>query len=206
MLFRSVLGFSKVMKYLFETHEVEVKFLFIGLMAGTLPSVFNQANKKGFKITYMIPFALTFGGTLLAMLLESSTVLVQSQLAPDFLMRGLFGIIIGMGTIIPGISSSFMLMTVGGYELLLDGIVNFDIPFMVPVVMGFSLSILIFAKIINFLFKKLYGVTYYGILGFVLGSILMIAPPMVVWMEVVVGFSLCIVGFLFSFKLNKLMV
>ena len=41
-----VLGFSKVMKYLFETHEVEVKFLFIGLMAGTLPSVFNQANKK----------------------------------------------------------------------------------------------------------------------------------------------------------------
>ena len=55
-----VLGFSRVMKYLFEHHESQVKFLFIGLMLGTLPYVFKEANKKGFKRTYILPCIIAF--------------------------------------------------------------------------------------------------------------------------------------------------
>jgi len=201
-----ILGFSKIMKYLFEFHEAQVKFLFIGLMVGTLPSVFREANKKGFKSIYIVPCVVTFSMTVFAMMIESTAVILSQGEAPNTMIRGLYGVIIGIGTIVPGISSSFMLMYVGGYEYLLDGIVNFDIPFMIPVVMGFGLSILLFAKIISILFKKLYGYTYYSILGFVIGSILTILPPVTVGSELVVGLALCAVGFVASFRLNKLML
>lgn len=201
-----ILGFSRIMKYLFEFHEAQVKFLFIGLMVGTLPSVFHEANKKGFKKSYILPCALTFSITVLALIIETNAVILSEGEAPNVLIRGLYGLIIGIGTIVPGVSSSFMLMYVGGYEFLLDGIVNFDIPFMIPVVLGFGLSILLFAKIISILFKKMYGLTYYSILGFVMGSILTILPPVTVGVELMVGIILCVIGFLFSFKLNKLML
>ena len=201
-----ILGFSKIMKYLFEFHEAQVKFLFIGLMVGTLPSVFREANKKGFKPIYVLPCIVTFSVTVLAMMIESNAVIITEGEVPNVLVRGLYGFIIGIGTIVPGVSSSFMLMYVGGYEFLLDGIVNFDIPFMIPVGLGFGISILIFAKIISILFKKAYGLTYYSILGFVIGSILTILPPNTVGTELMVGIALCLIGFIFSFKLNKLML
>jgi len=46
----------------------------------------------------------------------------------------------------------------------------------VPVCIGFSLSILLFARMINFLFRRGYGYTYYAVLGFVLGSIIATIP------------------------------
>jgi len=201
-----ILGFSKIMKYLFEFHEAQVKFLFIGLMVGTLPSVFREANKKGFKRIYIVPCVLTFSVTVLTMLFESSAVVLAKSDAPSAMLRGLYGTIIGLGTIVPGVSSSFMLMFVGGYEFLLDGIVNFDIPFMIPVALGFGLSILLFAKIISILFKNHYGITYYSILGFVMGSILTILPPFTMGSGLITGLILCAAGFLFSLKLNKLML
>lgn len=200
-----VLGFSRIMKTLFETHEVEMKFMFIGLMLGTLPAVLRDANKQGFKWTYILPFCVTLGGSILAMSFEADMVVVKTSVAPDFILRGVFGVLIGFGTIVPGISSSFMLMAVGGYEHLLEGIVNLDVTFMFPVLMGFGLSILLFAKVINLLFKHFYGITYYGILGFVIGSIGMILPYNVVWMELLVGGILFFAGFMFSLKLNKIM-
>src|SRR5574344_1894596 len=33
---------------------------FVGFMIGTLPSLFNEATKEGFKKTYLIPLAITF--------------------------------------------------------------------------------------------------------------------------------------------------
>ena len=44
-----VLAFSRIMDYLFLNYDVQVKYLFIGLMIGTLPAVFKQANRKGFR-------------------------------------------------------------------------------------------------------------------------------------------------------------
>ena len=70
--------------------------------------------------------------------------------------------------------------------------------------MGFGLSILLFANIINFLFKRIYGYTYYTVLGFVLGSIISIAPPLDISMEFLFGFLLCLVGGIASYKLSNL--
>jgi putative membrane protein len=68
------LAFGNIMKYLFEFHESQVKLFFIGLMLGSLPSVFKDANKKGFKKHYILPSIITFGITIAFMILENSVI------------------------------------------------------------------------------------------------------------------------------------
>lgn len=200
-----ILGFSKIMKYLFENYESEVKFLFIGLMIGTLPFVVKEANKKGFKYRYLIACVITFSITLLAVFMENMVTGITLVEEPGVLMRTVYGGVIGIGTIVPGISSSFILMYIGAYEFLLDGIVSFNIPFMIPVGLGFGLSILMFAKVIQYFFKKFYGYTYYTILGFVIGSILTLIPDISARRELVIEALLCFIGFLLSYQLNARM-
>lgn len=199
-----ILGFSNVMKYLFEHHESQVKFLFIGLMVGTLPYVFKEANKKGFKRTYILPCIVAFSITLLFMVLENNVIDIIPESSPSLIALIIYGVIIGFGTIVPGVSSSFILMYIGAYEMLLDAIVSINLMVIIPVGVGFGLSILLFAKIINFLFKKVYGYTYYTILGFVMGSIISIAPPLDISLEFLFGVLISIIGCIVSYKLSSL--
>ncbi|MDF2520155.1 MAG: hypothetical protein K0R84_783 [Clostridia bacterium] len=198
-----VLGFSKVMKYLFEYHEAQVKFLFIGLMIGTLPSVVKEANKHGFKKSYLLPCIITFGISVLFVMLENSVINIIPESNPGLAALIVYGVIIGFGTIVPGISSSFILMYIGAYEILLDGIASLNFAVLIPVAIGFALSVLFFAKLISLLFKKIYGYTYYSVLGFVLGSIITIFPDIEASMQYVAGIIICIIGFYLSFALSN---
>lgn len=198
-----VLGFSKIMKYLFENHDAQVKYLFIGLMIGTLPAVFKEANKRGFKKVYLLPCIITFSITILFMILENSAINIIPENNPGIIAFIIYGVIIGFGTIVPGISSSFILMYIGAYEILLDGIVNFDLMVIIPVGIGFVISIILFAKLISLLFKRIYGYTYYTVLGFVIGSIITIFPGIEFNIEHLIGLVLCLIGFYMSFSLSN---
>jgi putative membrane protein len=198
-----VLLFSKIMKYLFENYNSEVKYLFIGLMIGTLPAVFKEANKKGFKKSYILPCIITFGITILFIILENGVINIIPEGKPGLIELIIYGAITGFGTIVPGISSSFILMYIGAYEVMLDAIVNFDLMLLIPIGIGFVLSILMFAKLISLLFKKVYGYTYYAVLGFVIGSIITIFPGIEFNLKYLIGILLCVIGFYLSFSLTK---
>ena len=198
-----ILIFSKIMKYLFENYNTQVKYLFIGLMIGTLPAVFKEANMKGFKKSYILPCIITFGITILFVILENGVINIIHDGQPGLIELMIYGAITGFGTIVPGISSSFILMYIGAYEVMLDAIVNFDLTLLIPIGMGFALSILMFAKLISLLFKKAYGYTYYAVLGFVIGSIITIFPGIGFSLEYLIGISLCFIGFYLSFSLTK---
>ena len=199
-----ILGFSRIMKYLFEFHESQVKFLFIGLMCGTIPSVIKDANKRGFKIPYLIPLIIAFGMTTVFTLLENNVINMIPDTSPGLPALLIYGAIIGFGTIVPGVSSSFILMYIGVYEALLDGLVSFNLMIIIPVGLGFGLSILLFARIINFLFRRAYGYTYYAVLGFVLSSIIAIVPSTQLGLELVFGIVYSVLGISISLGCGKL--
>ena len=198
-----ILGFSNIMKYLFEHHETQITFLFIGLMLGTLPSVIKEANKDGFKKQFLLPCIIAFIVTSLFSVLEGSVLNIIPKDNPSLIALVIYGIIIGFGTIVPGISSSVILMFLGAYRIVLDAIASIDLVILIPAGIGFSFSILLFAKVINFLFKKIYGYTYYTILGFVLGSIIAILPSMTFTLEYLLGMVICIIGFYLSYGFSK---
>ena len=198
-----VLGFSKIMQYLFQYYEVQVKYLFIGLMLGTLPLVFRQANKKGFKGIYIIPCIIAFGITIITVVLENAGIDIIPDAAPGMLQLVLYGAIIGVGTIVPGISASFVLMYFGAYQIVLDGLANINLSILVPVGTGFVFSIILFAKFISLLFKKAYGFTYYAVIGFVIGSIISIFPGISFSSEYLISILLFIMGYIITFSLSK---
>ncbi|HHW30615.1 MAG TPA: DUF368 domain-containing protein [Clostridiaceae bacterium] len=198
------LAFGNIMKYLFEHYEIQVKLLFIGLMLGSLPFVLKEANKQGFKKYYIFPCIITLGLTVLFLILEKRYVNIVPKGSTGIIVLLIYGAIIGFGTIVPGASSAFILMYFGAYEVLLDGLVNMDLMILIPVGLGCGLSILLFAKIISYLFKKFHGITYYTVLGFVLGSIITIFPEINFNIGYLIGIILGVLGFIGSYKLSQI--
>lgn len=198
-----VLVFSNIMEYLFEHYNVEVRYLFVGLMIGTFPSVFKTANKNGFKKKYLISFLIALLSTALFTFLEDGIVNIVSEDAPGILELIIYGVIVGFGTIVPGVSSSVILMYIGAYNTLLRAIASVNISLLMPIGIGFVLSFLVLAKVISFLFQYAYGYTYYAVLGFVIGSIVPIFPGAGFSLQYLISFIIMVIGFSISFCLSK---
>lgn len=198
-----IIAFGKIMNYLFANFNTEVRYLFIGLMIGTFPALFKKANKNGFHKTYYYPFIIALGLTLLFAGLGNNLVATDPIVKPETLDLITYGIIIGFGTIVPGISASIILMYIGAYQQLLEAIANIDIAMLIPTGIGFIISIIIFAKIINLLFKRFYGYTYYAVLGFVIGSIVPIFPGIALDWQYLLPIALFIIGLALSYYLSK---
>jgi len=198
-----ILAFGRIMKYMLENHNTEIRYLFIGLIAGTFPEMFKQANKHGFKNRYILPFATTLLITIVFTVLENRNISIAATSQPSMVQLVIYGAIIGFGTIIPGISASVILMYIGGYQVLLDAVSNINIAVLIPAGLGFILSVILFAKLISLLFKNAYGFTYYAVLGFVLGSILPIFPGIAFSLSYLICLLILITGFYLSFYLSR---
>ncbi|SCG84195.1 putative membrane protein [Proteiniborus sp. DW1] len=198
-----ILVFSRLINYLFKNYNIEVKYLFIGLIIGTFPTLFKQANKKGFKYSYLIPFIITLGIAVVFSVLEGKVMNIIPNSGDGILHLIIYGSIIGFGTIIPGVSASFILMYIGAYELVLDSIASINIQILFPLGIGFVLSIVLFARLISWLFKRAFGYTNYAVLGFVIGSIIPIFPGFQLDSRYLIGLGLFIVGLYVSLYLSK---
>lgn len=173
-----ILLFGKLIGWLFDHYEIQTSFLFIGLMAGTLPSVLHTANRDGFKLWYLLPMLGGIALTLTLGLLEGVSY-EGGDAGLGFPVLLLAGAVIGFGTIVPGVSSSFILMSAGLYQPLLNVLNTMDIPRLLPVALGFGVFVLLFAKLVDWLYRKAYGLISYIVFGLLIGSIPPVAVP--VW-------------------------
>jgi len=199
-----VLAFSNVINYLFRHYELEVKYLFIGLMLGTFPNLRKQANKEGFQKSYLIPFVIVLALAVFLAVLEKIGTEGAAAGMPGFLSLVFYGIVIGFGTIIPGISSSVILMYLGAYGLMMEGISRLKPAVLIPAGIGFVLSVLLFAKLINWLFRKAYGYTFYAVLGLTAGSLISVFPGFGFTISHIIGYILLIAGTIISYLLSNL--
>ncbi len=197
-----ILAFSRIIEFLFRHYETEVRYAFVGLMLGTLPTVIKEANKKGFKQRYLIPFIISLCLTLVITYLEHHSVNIINEAGTGAVHVIIYGIIIGFGTIIPGISASIILMYIGAYEIVIAAISNLQLEIIIFLGIGFVLSVLLFAKLISMLFSKAYGFTYYAILGLVLGSIISIFPGFEFSFYYLSNILILILSFMLSYSLS----
>jgi putative membrane protein len=68
---------------------------------------------------------------------------------PGFVFLIAAGLIIAVGFVLPGISTSFMLLVLGLYEITLNAINTVNIPFLIPLVLGVAGGTIGTAKIIE---------------------------------------------------------
>lgn len=179
----SILLFSNIISYCLENYRFPTILFFIGIIIGGLPLLLkkvkgtsNISNYIIFSITFMIIMIMTF-----ASVKDNNISLSVINIGT---IIGLFisGVIAATTMILPGISGSFMLMLFGYYTPIVNAIsdlsklnnVLHNLIILGFLGMGILLGIFASAKAIEALLKKYEIKTYYGILGFVVASIISI--------------------------------
>lgn len=195
-----ILLFGRVIGFLFDNYNMQIRCLFIGLMVGTLPSVFRTANKQGFKGWYLLPMLLAAGMTALFAFLDTLSY-TGGDTGLTWPLLFISGAVVGFGMIVPGVSSSFILMACGLYEPLLRIFNQMDIVKLIPVGIGFGLFILLFAKLVDWLYRKAYGFVSYIVAGLLIGSIFPVIPPLQMDVTSSLALLLAVLGCLLSWGL-----
>ncbi|NLO82046.1 MAG: DUF368 domain-containing protein [Clostridiales bacterium] len=168
------LALARVVEALFNSLSTLVICLFVGLIVGTCPSLFDKVNKrtptKGswsfFTISLIIFFAF------LSYLKSESTI----EIEPNAWWYLLCGFIWGISIVIPGLSSSSILIFLGLYQDMVEHISDIRMSVMLPVLGGIIIAVLISARLVNFLLEKHHALIVEIILGIVISSTLMIIP------------------------------
>jgi len=198
-----VLAFSKVVEWAFGHYPAQFTWLFIGFIAGTFPSLIKASGKQGRKAWHWGLLAIVALGTLFLMRWLANIRSVQ--MAQNFGSWLLSGAMIGLGVVVPGMSPSNFLIYLGLYEPMASGISRLDFGVIIPLALGGLACVLLFAKLVSWLFKKFYALMYHIILGIVVGSTLAIIPAGVRGLGMIAVCALLFMaGGVVSFLLAKL--
>ena len=197
------LGFAKGIAAAMALSDAATYWLFIGLIGGTVPSLFREAGKEGRTASAWASFALcalaVFGG-----LFYVSRV-VHVQVEPSFGWYNFCGALWGMGVVIPGMTSSSVMMALGLYEPMLAGLARLDFLVLSASLPGMLLTIFLLARVVTWFFRRYYSVAFHGIFGIVLASTLVIIPTSYRGpLEVALSALCCGGGFWLAFFLARL--
>lgn len=216
-LVAGILGFSKLISYCLDKFPLATPLFFIGLILGGIPLLFRKGKvKDNIKVSNIIICLITFGIVLLFTFLNSgnSVVTITTDIKGIVLLF-LVGMVSASSMIIPGISGSFMLMLLGYYKPIIDTVSNLtkfnnlwdNLKILIPFGFGLVFGIVLVAKLIEYLLKKYEVKTYFGVIGFVLASIIAIIVPLFKVsfnvIELVVGIVLLLLGSLATYKISN---
>lgn len=198
-----VILFGNLLRFLFNNYLVQTMFCFIGIILGGVPALIKTANQKnGFRLHYILYTLITFLLTLILLHIEndiSSTLHDNTSL----LYLILAGFVMSIGVVVPGISSTVLLMIMRIYDIYLVSISTLDFYVLVPMGIGLLLGGYTFLKLSKYCLTNFTSQTYYAILGFVLGSIFVLYPGFSFNLQGIICITLLLLGVLISMKLEK---
>ncbi len=169
------LALARVVDLLFKTHSGLAVSLFVGLIAGTLPALFKDAGKQGTTKSAWSLFAvfLVVSYALLIFLKTGESAAIE----PNGWWFAFCGAVWGLSLIIPGLSSSSVLIFLGLYQPMTTGIARLDLTGVIlPLLAGLVVTVALFARLVNRLFERRYALASHAVLGVVIASTLLIIP------------------------------
>lgn len=184
-------GLSGVAGYLLEANAPIVTCVFIGFILGTFPSLWRDAGEQGRKPCVM-PMAIGFA-IMLGILLTVRN-LSAIEIKPDVFGFLLCGVMWGLSFIVPGLSSSTLLLFFGLYQPMLSGIAEFDFYVLIPMAIGMGLSVILLSKGVNFLYKKYFAAVSHAVIGIVAATTLLIFPDFGILKENIPVYLISITG------------
>lgn len=195
-------GLAGLIAKLLSLNAAVIVSLFIGLIVGTFPSLLREGAKNGRTKGMWIALAVST----LALLAFFYTLKFSTSTAvtPSFGWYLFCGALWGISLIVPGMSSSSLLMFLGLYQPMSAGIAALDVGVLAPFAIGIVGTVLLLARLVNHLFNKHYGIAFYCVIGFVIASTLPIIPLSFtdVW-EVLFCVAAAAAGFAGSFFMDR---
>lgn len=170
------LGFvviSKLLGFLLDRYPDMSVCLFVGLIAGMLPSLFREAGKNGRSAGSFVSLGACFCITL-ALLITLRAV--HANIRPSFAWYLFCGFCIAISVIAPGMSFSTLLMPLGLYTPLVTGIGSLKFPVIIPAGAGALLTVVVLSKAVTRLMDRHYSLVFHGIIGIVIAATAVIIP------------------------------
>lgn len=169
-----ILLFSSLIKFLLDRYPMAVNFFFMGLIVGSIPMIFKKATSGKFKPSYMIPFLLCLAlmtGLAFLNVSEDANSLTRALTFTNFFQFFFVSILAAFSMILPGISGSMIMLLFGTYNSVIVAISELNIMLLIPVALGCLIGLLGGAKLVDILMTRFPQVTFWAILGLVIGSL-----------------------------------
>jgi len=190
----STFTLAKLMKYLLEYHETLLFAFFFGLILASIIIVMKRI--KNWNVLIFFWFIV---GSIAAYLITSSKSINTPDTTLYIFLSGFIAII---AMILPGISGSYILLILGKYKFAIELVSSLtsylknvfvsifkgdfskiislfpasEVGLAVIFIVGCVLGLVIFSKLLNWLFKKYHDATVSVLAGFMLGSLNIIWP------------------------------
>lgn len=209
----AIVSLSNVIDYSYKNFPIPTCLFFVGLVLGGIPMLANKVKgkKESKSVSNYFIFLATF---LLVIVMALSDFIFGEGLKVSFsnmnlisyILLFLVGVVTAATMVIPGVSGSLVLMLLGYYYPVIGVIKaltkfkNLGENLVIVGIFGVGVlvGIVLISKLIEFLFKKYEVKTYFGVLGFIVASV--IAIPLSTLLEggVVFSFLQILIGLIFA--------
>lgn len=204
-------GFAKILGSLFENYKLPTLWVFVGIILGTVPMLLKTAREKTGKTQKgdLVALLIAFFALLTILLswkskassMEELNLQSETSISMELnlLTTFLSGIIWGFSLIVPGLSSSSLLIFMGLYDHIMTAVGKLDFSVIVPLILGIVLVAALCARAVEKLFEKHYSYASHAVVGLVLASTITIIPmPITLW-----GVGLAAIGFVLAALLDR---
>ncbi len=195
-------GFAKLIDLLFTTDSPYPISLFVGLIFGTVPMLWRTAGRDGRKRADWLTLYISFTVLLVLLYVLSSGSTLSIALTPVWSFVS--GIIWGFSLVVPGLSSSSILLFMGLYEQIMAAVGSLDFSVIIPLILGIAAVAVLFARLIDMLFDRHHGIASHAIVGLVVASTIMIIPRTYesAW-QALLCLLIAAVGFVIALSMDK---
>lgn len=203
--------FSKVISYFLTRYYLYTTMLFLGLIIGGIPVIKTKITKT--TTNYIFIILSFFLMTLLTISNPTNHYIIKHN-SIDLLVFFTAGFLEAIGTVLPGISSTALLMLIGVYDsyiVTLSNALNISLLaetlyFIIPFSGGLLIGIIVISILVNYLFKSYQSQTFALILGISLSTVLMLIVRLFPYITSPVSFLISLillfVGYLLTNKLT----
>ncbi len=160
-----------VIQWLLEKFPFMVSFFFLGAVIGGIPALYAKTKEKKFGISSFIYFALGLSIVISIGFIPTGNFDIAGGSGIEYyLMMLVTGIIIAIALVLPGISTSHMLLVLGMYDSMLAAITKFDVIYVGILGISTLIGVFLITKPLEYLMNHFPHQTYCMIIGFVIGS------------------------------------
>ncbi len=160
-----------LIKWLLELFPLPVSFFFLGAVIGGIPALYKKTKATAIRFSSFIYFLLGLVIVVSIGFIPAGNISISTGTGlTHYLMLLVTGIIVALALVLPGISTSHMLLVLGMYDRLLLAITQFDIVYIGILGIVTVIGIFLITKPLEWTMNKFPHQTYCMIIGFVLGS------------------------------------
>lgn len=202
----AVLGFllfARLLDYALTRFHLPMMYFFIGAILGGIPLLFRQSGVReggpkgwtGGLLAALLGAALVLS---LGFIPESTAVFGGDFSLKAILLQLVTGIVIAVALVLPGISTSHMLLILGMYSATLSALEHpfENLAFLGSLAVSTLVGVFLTTNLLEKAMTRFPQITYCAIIGFVAGSVIDVFPGLPAGWEIPVCLVTLVLGYL----------